>query len=434
MLEYPHNREAERAVIGGIILDPRWFHEVSANLRDGDFYLPGNRAIFSAIRSLVESDSPVDAVLIYAELQRAGTEKHIGNVAYISQLTDDCIPSHSVRYAKEVHDLARRRAMIVAGVQIQHSGLSGKGSVEDYMSESRTAVVSISDEKTDQRARLLSETIESAVLESTSDCESEYAVKTGLDIIDGYYGALYPRVLTVLAARPGMGKSTFLLNVATNAALSGKHVYFMSLEDDRYFIQCRLLARFSDVDSLKIIRRRLADSEKDAVRQKKDLVGCLPITIDDGGPFTSEQVCRRVVAHCVRNPCDLVVIDHLGHVADTGKSEYEIATKAVKVISDLPKQCNVPVLLASQLNREVEKRVEKEPTLSDLRNSGEIEQRARAVWMLSRPHYYDNTKDPNELVFIVAKANHGITGKAKLWIDLPKMTVLDRSMPRSSDY
>ena len=433
MIEYPHSETAEKAVLGGLILDSRWYHEVSTVVSMDDFYLPVNRAIFSAIADLVKLKSPIDAVLIHGEMARADTSKLLKDVSYLAFLTDECIPSHCVMYAKEVHDLARRRAMIMAGIQVQHEGLAGRGTVDEYMASSRSVVVSIADEKTDTRALLVKDTISETISEATSGESGSRAVMTGLGVIDHYYGALYPRMLTILAARPGMGKSTFLLNVAANAALSGRHVFFLSLEDDRHFLQCRLLSRFADVDCMSIVRRRLSDEEKLKLQYKRDIVGSMPITIDDGGPFTSEQVVRRVNAHCAQHPCDLVIIDHLGHVSDTGKSQYEIATNAIKNLSDLPKQCNVPVLLASQLNREVEKRDSKEPTLSDLRNSGEIEQRARTVWFLYRPNAYNKDADQHELVFTVAKANHGITGKTSLWIDLPKMTIQDRTRGNSND-
>lgn len=431
----PNSQEAERAVLGGLILDSRWYFEVASKVSTDDFYTMANRSIFEAISQLAERGYPVDAVLIFEELRQLGKEKHIESVAYLSTLTDDCLPSNCPRYAEEVHLLARRRRMIIAAHQVQFDGMDGKGDTEDYLQEARSAIVSVSDEKSDTNALLVRDTIDDTIRRATDADPGELFVPTGIRVIDEDFGGLASGLTTVIAGRPGMGKSTFLINVATAAALAGRHVYFLTLEDRSFFINCRLLARFADIDSMRIIQSRLNETEKLRLGHKRDIIAALPLTVDDGGPFTSDQARRRVAAHCARHKCDLVIIDHLSHVADKGDSEFQITTRAMRTFSEIPKECNVPLLLAAQLNRKVEERADKRPMMSDLRNSGEIEEKARAVWFLYRPHYYDKTKeDPNELFFIVGKANHGRTGEVKLWIDLPKMYIEDRSVRVSKDY
>ena len=433
MIELPHSEDSERAVIGGLILGPQWYWEVADVVEPDDFYSMAFREIFRAIEKLIEEKKPVHAVSI-AEGMKVAKTYHYVNALKISTLTDDCVACAAVHHARTVRDFSKKRKIIFAARQAEQIAMDPSKCVDDCISEARSAVSLALDEKPDDRCLLLSETIQGAIRGITEGESLKGVVLTGLKTVDEKFGGIYPRILTVLAGRPGMGKSTFLVNLAMRVAFSGKHVYFITLEDDRFFIQARILANLCKIDNTRVTRGFLGPAEIEKVKAQELVVASLKITIDDGGPFTSDQVRRRCAAHCSANPCDLIIIDHLGHVSDQGRTEYEIATKAIKILSGIPKETGKPVLLAAQLNRGLENRSAKEPNLADLRGTGEIEQRARAVWFLHRPRVYDEKADPNELDFIVAKANHGRTGKQKLWVDLSTMRIQDETplLPQSS--
>lgn len=434
MIELPHSEDSERAVIGGLILNSQWYWEVAAILEPDDFYSIAFREMFRSIGKLVDEKKPVHHGLIAEEMKAAKTYRYIHDALIFSTLTDDCVACAAVHHAKTVRDFSRKRKIIVAARQAEQIAMDPSKSIDDCISEVRNAVSLALEEKPDDRCLLLSETIQEAIRDITSGESMKGVVMTGLRTVDEKFGGLYPRILTVLAGRPGMGKSTFLVNLAMRVAFAGKHVYFVTLEDDRFFIQSRILANLCKIDNTRVIRGFLGPEEMDRVKSQELVISSMKITIDDGGPFTSDQVRRRCAAHCAANPCDLIIIDHLGHVSDQGRTEYEIATKAIKILSGIPKETGKPVLLAAQLNRGLENRSAKEPNLADLRGTGEIEQRARAVWFLHRPRVYDDKADPNELDFIVAKANHGRTGKQKLWVDLSTMRIQDETplLPQSS--
>jgi replicative DNA helicase len=423
MREAPHNVFAERAVIGALVLDQTQYHAVRRVVGCTDFYTERHRCLFSAIESILGCGEAVDAVSIHSQMIADGTVDKLGTVAYLSDLTNDCLPSHAEQYARIVRGFSIRRNIIAAGNRVMDEGYNLRIENEDLIGRARTAIVSACESIRVDTAAPVKETIQEAVDASLCDRPPEGVVYTGISSVDTF-GGMFPGLMTVLGARPSNFKSGFALNVAANAALTGKKVLYVCLEDTALFLQFRLLARFAKVDSAKLRDRTMSHEEKMRVGDAKDIVGCLPIWIDDSGGKTSDDIRRSVLSHKDRLGLDFVVIDHLAHVADRGKA-FDAITDAVKNIGEIPKEINAPLLLVSQLNREVDKRSERMPQLSDLRGSGEIEQRARMVWFLDLPKSRDDKANPNELRFLCAKNTHGNTGMVNLHVDLPQMFVTD---------
>lgn len=430
----PNSPDVERAILGGLILKPEYLCEVARVVSGKDFYIMANRFIYEAIEALFKDGSPVDAVTIYERMRQAGQEKSLPKGAiYISQLTDDIVPSNSIRYAEDLRKCSRRRAMIAAAQAVTDEGFDETKDPEEYIDRARRAIAEVADNNTESRIYTLEETIDDTLKDFLSDEAPDDIIKTGFHAFDSEFGGIMKAVTTVVAARPSMGKSTFLLNVAVNVANAGRRVLFVSLEDKRKILQARLLAKFSKIDSRKIIFRKLSFEEKMKVSSHRDLVACLPIHIDDGAPYTSEQIRNRVLSAHMRTPFDLVVVDHLHHVADRGKNEYETTSNAMKTLNEIPNETGTALLLAAQLNRDLERRENKEPTMADLRNAGKIEEAARLICFLHRPFKYDETEDPHKLMAIVGKSNHGPTGKKLLRINLPTLDIQDWNGSQYSD-
>lgn len=424
MRKQPFDALAERAVIGAIVLDQSQFAIVSRLVNADDFYVPKNKTVYRAIEALVLRGDVVDAISIHSQIKSERTAGQLDSVAYLAELTDDCIPSHAEQYGRIIKELAIRRGIITAGQKIIEEGFNIGIEHNDLIERARNTVLSACESIHTQTAILVKDGVESAIEAATSDYVPNGVIYTGISDIDNF-GGLFPQLLTILGARPSMGKSMLALNIATNVALSGKKVLYVSLEDISLFLHFRMLARFANVDSRKIRDRTLNFDEKNRVRNAREIVSCLPLWFDDTGGRTAIDIRRCVLSHADKEGCDLVVIDHLAHVSRQGK-EYDALTAAVMQLGEIPKEINAHVLLLSQLNREVEKRGDRMPQLSDLRGTGEIEQRARAVWFLDYPKNYKQDSDPHELRFFCAKNTHGTTGMTNLHVDFSRMYVTNQ--------
>jgi replicative DNA helicase len=230
-------------------------------------------------------------------------------------------------------------------------------------------------------------------------------------------------MVTVIAGRPGMGKSAFLLNVGFNAAKAGRRVLFFSLEDTRFVAALRLLARLADMDLQALTLRRVREDHWRRLTDGAAAAYGLPLWVEDTAGLTTQQMHRIAAAHQAKHGLDLVIVDHLDEAGDnTGENETANTSARARGLRNLAKNLHVPMLLAHQLNRDLEKRADKRPQLSDLRQSGVVEAVARAVWFLYRPFVYSgDTNEEHVLELIVAKTNHGRPGTIRLWCDMSRM-------------
>ncbi|MCP4599098.1 MAG: AAA family ATPase [Proteobacteria bacterium] len=426
----PSDEAAERALLGSALLDNSCLPCIQAISTSSDFYNDRHRIIFECMLALRERSIPIDAVTLGREIERRGEMKRIGGAMAISGLTDVVATIANVEhYAEIVRDLSQRREMIAVSREIIDAGHRQEIDTSDYLSASRSKVLAIVDHMSERFDAIpVRETIGDAYEEALKQARPERLVETGIGPIDRQFGGLWPQLLSVVASRPSIGKSCLAVNIATNAALAGKKVLIVSLEDPRRFVEWRILARLGHVALDRIVQRSLSKQDKDKLTGAKEIVSGLSLWIKDTGVMTSEQIRRLAFSHVDKLDLDLIVIDHLGHIRDNGNNLYEATSKAVRTIANIPKEINIPVLLLHQLNRAVEYRDTKEPKIADLRQSGEVEQLARVVWLLHRPaYYYPEREDPNEMALIVAKNSHGKTGKVKLSIDLPHMDVARES-------
>jgi replicative DNA helicase len=230
-----------------------------------------------------------------------------------------------------------------------------------------------------------------------------------------------------------MGKSAFLLNVGLNAAAKGARVLYVTLEDKQRYQLMRAMSRHASVDLWRIRMRLVKDNEFGPLLMAINDLSKLPFWVLDRHGMISTEVCQEIALHRERHGLDYVVVDHLGHIADKGEF-YEVASRACRMFADLASEMNLPLTLAVQLSREVEKRTDKRPQLSDLRDSGRIEEYARDVWMLYRPAYYDPSAPKDKLDLYIPKAAHGRTGKVSLSCALEVMHIDDPKDERKEDY
>jgi len=387
--------------------------------REPDFYLHCNRWVFEAIQRLVERKVPVDMLTLSEELERAGQLEEVGGSAYLTGLINQ-VPSslNAEAYAKIIANHATRRAMIQAANQIAALAYDEKNEVESAAEQAAKA-------------------LEQAVMHTSGNalvpfdiCLSEMydrvqelsvrlelpGIATGIPEIDLLLGNLKPGSVYVIAARPGQGKTSVQLSVLLKAAWNNKRVAFFSLEMPREQLTARLLAQETNINLQVLESGKLNDAHWQTFTTAIERMNGLQIFIDDTPAITPLQIqpkCRRLLMQAGR--LDLICIDYLqlmkpGTHTENRTQEIGAITRALKTLA---KELHVPILAAAQLNREVEKRADKRPQLSDLRESGDIEADADAVIFLYQP---DPTVagDVLPVDLIVAKHRNGPTGTASV--------------------
>ena len=423
----PHDERAERTVLGAILLNADVVPLVSAILEPEDFYTSRHSVIFEAACRLWETQAPIDAVSIMGWLRSHGKDYLIQDVTIFSSLIDEVSTTASVEYhAQGVQGLSQRRKMIKACQETIDQGTANREHSRRFLQDARERILAV-DERKETDLTHVKDLVGPIIGELSDGKDVAGLIPTGFAAIDSKSGGLWPGLLTVVAGRPSMGKSMFALNIATNAAFRNKKVSLFTFEDTAKFVLYRICARLANVDSERIMQRRLNPDEMAEINNRMDIVSSLPIYINDQPAMTADDIRRICVSAKQRHGVDLVIIDHLGHVRDKTRELHAEATWAARKIAELPKLLDCPVLLCSQLNRQNLQRSDNRPNLGDLRQTGELEQLARVVWLMHRPGYYDDDKNPADLEVIIAKSSHGPTGSVWLDADLAHMYIQDRN-------
>ena len=421
----PADITAETALLGSILLDNRVMKKALLEISAEHFYLEKHRTIFEAMHRLWSTGTPIDAVTIVSDLKDAGTYERMGGAMTLAQLTDQVSTVvHAPAYAKRIRHKAAARNVVYTALEIANEGFEGVADIDEYLATARARMTEASSGLVSlDGPKKIDDLLTVAYNDVASGKLPEGVAPTGIANLDFTTSGLWPGLLTVLAGRPGMGKSAFVLNVAINVAKSGRKVLYITMEDTRYFVVLRLLARFADVDLQGLMSRNLSPDGLARLVQGMVPLTNQPFWVDDTSGITSTQIAARVANFKEQHGLDLLVVDHLGEVTDTAESETAAISRAARNFRDLAKELHIPVLLASQLNRKVEDRPDKRPRLADLRQSGTIEQMARFVWFLYRPGYYSGDEDAKDVQLIVAKASHGKTGTIRLFAELSRMFI-----------
>jgi replicative DNA helicase len=424
----PYSAEAERAVLGAVLLDNGALARAQALMGGGDFYLEIHRLIWAAMERLLQGGTAVDAVSLGQSLREMGKWDQVGGTTTLAQLTDAVVSAINVEHhAAIVARAAARRAVIFAAQEIAARGYAtADDDTDNYLADAEAAMLGAARLRSTAGAgpRLISEELPEALRALREGIPKE-VVPTGLPAYDRFYGGLWPGLVHVIGGRPAMGKSCLALNLATNAARGGRKVLYICLEDTRRQTVLRLLARFAGQSLRTLSLGRLADDRWDAVLGATSVIQDLPLWVDDTAGMTSAAIARVARRHQATVGLDLLIVDHIGDVADTGKSDTEIQSRAAVVLRDVIKVLNVPGILLVQLNRGVESRPDKRPKESDLRQSGVLEQVARFILFPYRGGYYSGEHGRRDLELIVAKATNFPVSTQRCWVDLSQMYVRD---------
>ena len=419
----PHDAQAEQAVLGAMLIDADCVKDVMDQLRAEDFYLRQNREIFETIAHMFVYSRPIDGVTVAGEMEKAGTYTD-NTLPYLIQLMDVTPTSANVmEYVRIVRDKALMRQVAGAAADITAMVQEGTGAAGDMLESAEQKIYAIRRGRNAQGMLPVS-----VVLKDVMDHLAELTasggkvlpgLSTGLSSVDSKINGLGKSDLLLLAARPGMGKTSMALKVALSAAkTSGKTVAIFSLEMSKEQLVTRLIAAEGLVENQRLTTGNLRESDWVRIAEAASTLSRLDIRIDDNPLLTVADMnakCRRL------DNLGLIVIDYLQLMTSAGGKSYqgENRQQAVSDISRMlkimAKELQVPVLCLSQLSRANEKREDKRPMLSDLRESGAIEQDADIVMFLYREDYYKEDSEKHNIAeCIIAKNRHGETGKVEL--------------------
>ena len=433
----PHSLEAEQTVLGALLMDPEAVVKVSDLLSPEDFYEPTYRLIYEAIHSLYQSHQPVDIVTVTTKLSDDKKIQAVGGSAFLADLAMKVPTSaHIYKYAQIVKTKAVHRRIIRAGDEIKALGFEVDKDVPALLEQVEKTVFGISTtflkEKFVHIREILSARYEKfAEMHETKDSNSIKGVPTGFQALDFKLSGFQPSDLIILAARPSMGKTSLALNVAQNAAIKhGKSIAIFSLEMSKEQLVDRLFASMLGVDSWKLQKGKLEDRDFQNMGPIMDDLAKANIFIDDSMGSSIPELRAKARRLQMEHGLDLIIIDFLqlmstGNAGYTGNRVQEIS-EISRSLKMLGRELKVPIVALSQLSRAVESRPGNIPQLSDLRESGSIEQDADVVLMMYREDYYEEDSDrPGITDIYVRKHRNGPTGRVELMFKREQMRFYD---------
>lgn len=420
----PSDKDVESVVLGMLLTESTAINAVSSVLTKDVFFNEANAAVYDAIDQVAKDGDVVDMMLVVSKLSKMGKLDEIGGPFYIAQLTSKvAMTTNLLAHALYLKELYMARQLILSGHKIMAMALDRTLDIEDTtysgikMLENIARGMTVGTNTADLRT-LSHESMSMYERRKENLLDGrKTGILTGIDKLDNTLLGLKGGQLVILAARPAMGKTAFALNIARTAAMSGHPTVIFSLEMSGVSLSDRMLIAHGDFNAAAFRKGALTDTEEANLSQSVDCLGELPITVDDTSGLQIQQISSVAKNLQRKGKCELVIIDYLQLVRIKSENrnysrEQEVA-ETTKFAKGMAKSLNVPVVLLSQLSRKCEERQDKTPILSDLRESGSIEQDADIVLMLHRPAYYDRSEEQGMGIVRVAKNRDGRTGDVK---------------------
>ncbi|MBA4189016.1 MAG: replicative DNA helicase [Planctomycetaceae bacterium] len=427
----PHNRDAERGVLGGILRDPDNLPTVQQVLKADNFYFDAHQKIYQAISDLSSEGQPFDLVLIHERLKKNKQLEDVGGVMYLTELWDSVPTGANAEYhAKIVRDTAMVRSLIHAGNEILRDSYDRTQSADELVSQAERKIMDIAKAGMVGETYTLTQTLHEAFTRLDSrigkDNLAVSGLATGYVDLDNLTAGLQKSELVIVAARPSVGKTAFALNIVRNIITVQNPndpppvVAFFSLEMARIELAERLLCAQSRVDSHKVRKGHLNSDDIQKLMDAGDVLRRARLYIDDTPSRSMIQIgasCRRIdKKHEKEGGLRLVVIDYLQLIEPENRRDprQEQVAQVSRRLKFLARELNIPVIALAQVNRASEDRQDHKPRLADLRESGSIEQDADTCMMLHRPGKFDGATEDNMLEVIIAKQRNGPTGEITL--------------------
>ena len=426
----PHSMESESSVLGGLLLDNNAWERVGDLLSDGDFYRHEHKLIYEAIGKLINASKPADVITVYEHLQTMGKAEEIGGLMYLNQLAQ-YVPSASNirRYAEIVRERAILRKLVTASDEIATNAFNQQGkTVERILDEAEQKIMAIGEEGARNKQGFQSlDTLVVDLLDRVQEMADNpmdvTGVPTGFVDLDRMTSGLQAGDMVVLAARPSMGKTSFAVNIAEHVALNeGLPVAIFSMEMGAAQLAVRIVGSIGRVNQGNLRTGKLSDDEWPRLTEAIERLRTVSLHIDETPGLSPTELranARRLARQCGK--LGLIVVDYLQLMSGSGSAagSDNRATELGEIsrgLKMLAKELQCPVIALSQLNRSVEQRTDKRPMMSDLRESGAIEQDADIIMFIYRDDYYNkDSKEPNVAEIIIGKQRNGPTGTVKVF-------------------
>lgn len=435
----PHSQEAEEALLGSVLVNGSVFNEVASFLHSDDFFILRNVWVWEAMTRLSERNELIEYLTVIEELRKQKRLDEVGGTAYISFLVSNTASAlHAESYGRIIERTAIRRRMLEASEEITRLARDEESDINEVVDGAEAALFSVTERQMRKDFVRISQALADyfdRIAYLYENPEEQAGVPTGFIDLDNILGGFQKNDLVILAARPGMGKTSLMLNVAMNAARHNAKVAVFSLEMSNEQLVQRIISTETAINQQKLRLAKLEEKDMQLLMQASNSLGDLPIYLDDTPALSVLQLrtkCRRIWRE---HGLDLVVVDYLQLMTAGGSSgRNENRVQEISAISrglkELARELKVPVLAGAQLSRAVEQRMDKRPVLSDLRESGSIEQDADVVMFIYRDDIYNEASErPNEADIIVAKHRNGPTGTAVLFFrkELTQFTNIKRT-------
>jgi replicative DNA helicase len=439
----PHSAEAEMAVLGGLMLDNSTWDAIADRIRADDFYRRDHQLIFAAIAELAGNGEPSDAVTVAERLERAGHAQETGGLIYLASIVRDTPTAANIRaYAEIVRERAMLRGLIECGGEIATSAYHPEGRTASELvdeAERRVFEIAESGRRVGSGFIALRNELGTVIdrLDSLHQNQGEVTgVSSGFSKLDEMTAGLQRGDLIVIAGRPSMGKTTFALNIAENAAFgpAKAKVGVFSMEMSREQLAFRMISSLGRVDQSQLRTGNFGPEEWSRINTAISMMKSAHIYIDDTGALSPTDVRARARRLKREHGLDLIVLDYLQLMQVPGNNENRASeiSEISRSLKALAKELSVPVIALSQLNRSVEQRTDKRPVMSDLRESGAIEQDADVIMMIYREEVYDpNSTRKGIADIIIAKQRNGPIGDVQLTF-LGKYTKFENYLPEAS--
>ena len=418
----PQNVEAEKSVLGSVFLDNDSLLRIVDLISPEDFYRKSHALIYQAFLKLFERGDPIDLITVESELQKMGVLEQVGGIDYLMELAEFVpTPVHVVKYAQIVKEKAVLRELISVCHEIIRKCHESDKDVEELLDEAESLIFAISEKRTRSDFSPSRELVKAAISQLETLAHKRQlitGIPTGFYDLDRMTAGLQPSDLVVVAARPGMGKTSFVLNIALNVALEeGGTVAIFSLEMSKEQIALRMLSSVSRVDYQKLRTGNISPDDWKSIIEAASELSDASIYIDDTPAISVLEMRAKARRLQAEHGLDLIIVDYLQLMRGRGRKEnrQQEISEISRSLKGLAKELNVPVVAVSQLSRAVEARTDKRPQLSDLRESGAIEQDADLVLFIYRDEVYNKaTAEPNVAEVIIGKQRNGPVGTVKL--------------------
>ena len=421
----PYSLEAEQTVIGSMLMSRDAVYTATEYVNEDDFYTPEQRSAFAAIYTLFRENQPIDLITVQNQLHKMGKLEEVGGVEYLTNISLNVPTSaHVKEYARIVQEKSILRRLIRSANDIAADSFEGKEKLEDILNKAEERIFNIIQNRRTSDLVMIKSLI-SPALDSIAKAYGQHGAVTGLPSgfldLDHMTAGFQPSDLILVAARPSMGKSSFVLNITQYAAVKEKKsIAFFSLEMSKEQLTSRMISAEAMIDAQKIKNGNLEGQDFERLLNGASVLGEAKIFIDDTPGISVADLrakCRKLK---LTHGLDLIVIDYLQLMTGSARSEsrQQEISEISRSLKAIAREMQAPVIALSQLSRAVESRADHRPMLSDLRESGAIEQDADVVMFLFREEYYNATpENKGQAEVIIAKHRNGPTGSAKLlWL------------------